>query len=380
MAADTSGSPTEAADAGEAETVFSGDCFATSEGADGPGDHDAVDGQEQSTSSVGIRKGNEEETSQSPTGDAVTEFDWLPPHIGDPGSAAYVSSRVASRAPERPDLRANWAVVGGISVLGASVRGRSHRFYGTPRQDDYQFVSDADEQTLVFAVADGVSAGSHSHAGASVAVRHGCQLLLGDYQEGQAGADRHATFGTLDWHGVVEGVARQIVGYGRNQLRNDGSHHRESDLDLEGVADAFATTLVVGIMATRPDKNGNRDLAFVAIGDTSLWLLDGSDWQMLAGRQPAEGALAMSSVAALPRLPHTRVEPVTLQLGQSQRLFAMSDGVGDAMASGASPLARYLATKWSQPPSIHAFAAHIDFARKAYDDDRTVLGIWPEQT
>ena len=59
-------------------------------------------------------------------------------------------------------------------------------------------------------------------------------------------------------------------------------------------------------------------------------------------------------------------------------LFAMSDGVGNPLAWSTEVRAT-LAQWWSRPPDPLSFAAQVGFARKSHVDDRTVVGIWPDE-
>ena len=70
-------------------------------------------------------------------------------------------------------------------------------------------------------------------------------------------------------------------------------------------------------------------------------------------------------VAAINAVYHNRARPI----------FLMTDGVGDPLGRGDGPVGRFLATEWAEPPDMLSFAGQVAFARRSYDDDRTVVGV-----
>jgi hypothetical protein len=65
------------------------------------------------------------------------------------------------------------------------------------------------------------------------------------------------------------------------------------------------------------------------------------------------------------------------ELGPQDVLVLMTDGVGDALGDGTGPVGDFLAERWRVPPTNLEFAAHVDFQRNTFDDDRTVVALWP---
>jgi hypothetical protein len=59
----------------------------------------------------------------------------------------------------------------------------------------------------------------------------------------------------------------------------------------------------------------------------------------------------------------------------------MTDGIGDPLAAGTGEVGRFLTGVWSTPPASGLeFAAHVGFARRSFDDDRTAVAFWPVAT
>ena len=65
------------------------------------------------------------------------------------------------------------------------------------------------------------------------------------------------------------------------------------------------------------------------------------------------------------------------ELTAQQVLVLMSDGVGDPLGAGTGEVGQTLAESWRKPPYILTFAAQVEFARRSFDDDRTVIAVWP---
>jgi hypothetical protein len=116
------------------------------------------------------------------------------------------------------------------------------------------------------------------------------------------------------------------------------------------------------------------------IGDTSVWVLraDGT-WESVTAVKNAGEAVASSAVFALPLLPADTLVPLATTLGPGDALFVVTDGIGDPLGSGAGDVGDALRRIWASPPNRYEFAAQVDFGRRSHTDDRTVVGIWPDQ-
>jgi serine/threonine protein phosphatase PrpC len=289
----------------------------------------------------------------------------VPQHaVGDPGRApSRVRPRLDSRFPFRPSVAADQVRItagrGGpeLELRAASVRGLAHRYYGTTRQDAYGFIVSDDNQWLVLAVADGVSAGERSHLAAETAAQVGCQLLV-----------EQLAHGALDWPGLLSTLAAEITAIGGH----------EADADPVRVAEDLATTALFAVLGLRDDV----PTTVYAFGDSSAWLLRPSQpetWTPLQAVKNAGAAIASPATKALPLLPSNGgfPEPASFTLPPDAVLVLMSDGVADPLGSGQGEVADFLAGVWAEPPDPYSFAAQVDFARRTFDDDRTVIAVWP---
>jgi serine/threonine protein phosphatase PrpC len=267
----------------------------------------------------------------------------------------------------RPDTAIDGGVIGRLQVRAASVRGLASRYNGLTRQDEYCLGTDPDHRWLVAAVTDGVSAGRHSQFAATIAARHGCQLLIDQLKD--------TAPEQIDWHATVTRVAGAIVHKGYELL---GAESPSVELTPRHVAAVMAATALYAVIATDPADGG-----FIAhmfgVGDTSGWLLEaGHGWRLLTGGKDSHKELASSGTLALPYLPPKSVQPVRERLRPGDALLMVSDGIGDPMGDASGDVGAFLSEVWREPPPSLTFAGQVCFARRGFDDDRTAVAVWPQ--
>ena len=284
-----------------------------------------------------------------------------PYEVGDPGRAAREVEATLPANPSDPaDTQVDGGAAGQVVVRAASVRGTAHRHAGTPRQDDYAIALAGDEW-IVVAVADGVSAGALSHQAATLACRGAAGQVRDALADGCAVAE-------LPWADVLGAVARRIVVHGMRTL--------EGDVEAAEVARTMATTLVVTVLAAAPDEAGEHPGIVFAFGDCSVFALSAGTWAALTAVKNAGADVASNATAALPYLPEVTPEAVPVSVAAGSAVFVMTDGVGDPLGDGDGDVGSFLGTVWSSPPDLLSFGAQVAFARRSFDDDRTVVGIW----
>jgi serine/threonine protein phosphatase PrpC len=294
--------------------------------------------------------------------------------VGDPGRAAKLTVPL----PDAEHWDRHDTILDGISLTAereriaelraVSVRGLAHRHYGRVRQDEYGYRRTADGRYLVMCVADGVSAGKHSHRAAVIAARKGTDRLASLL----AGVPATA----LDWPAFISEVADLIVRLGRRELKKVGFPDAEGYTPRQ-VADQLATTVLYAVVDLWPD-GGAHNVDLVAVGDTSAWVLRaGAGWEPLQPVKNEGAAVYSPSVIALPMLPPQPPPLMRTRVRPGEVLVLMSDGIGDALGAGAGDVGRFLAEVWHRPPAPLDFAAQAEFARKSFDDDRTAVAFWP---
>jgi hypothetical protein len=273
---------------------------------------------------------------------------WGAVTVGMP--AADFEPRPAAAAAYRPDTVADGWSSEDFTVRLASVRGYEHRHRGLPRQDDVAAAHHPATGAVAFAVADGVSAAPLAHLGATAACRAALSRVLADLDAGS----------TVDWSRVAEHAAWQVVQQAVAVLSLLGP-------DPERAEKEMATTLVAGLI--RPGAA----IELVQIGDTSGWLLHETTFRPLW--PPAAGTVVVSAVTALPRVPEISVRHGSLAPGEV--LLVGTDGFGDPLGDGDGPVGAHFAARLATPRPPLEFAHDLDFSRETFDDDRTLLAIWP---
>ncbi|MDS0133216.1 MULTISPECIES: protein phosphatase 2C domain-containing protein [unclassified Amycolatopsis] len=300
-----------------------------------------------------------------------------PVRIGDPGRAFdAVKPKLDQRFPDVPAYVVDADQVHddrggtGLALRAASVRGLSHRFYGTVRQDAYARMLSEDGRYLVACVADGVSACEYSHLAAEIVTRAGCQNLV----EQLAAVPPEK----LDWLLVLEKLVSRTVSAAQ------GIAHRNGDVPLgtdpREAGRYLASTALFAVIDLETGDDGEHTAHVVTLGDTSAWLLTPAAdvaWTPLQHVKNSDSVVASSATAAIPVVPAVAPEAVIARFGPGSALVLMTDGVGDALGNGTGEVGAFLSRCWATPPTPLNFAAQVDFARRSYDDDRTALAVWP---
>lgn len=283
--------------------------------------------------------------------------------IGEP--ATPVDPRLAITDPYRPDTIADGGDAFGLSVRGASVRGLFKRYVGGPRQDDLCLRAHLETQTLIMAAADGVSAAERSDLGAALAVRHACAAVARQLDaRGQLDDDGPE----LDWRQVFDHAAWALVEEHRR-------HSADSTASSDQAAASLATTLVVAAVTALGDGAWRAQTA--AVGDSLALMLDDGEFEILVGEGASPEGLLGGGVPALPR--HSRsVGTEQRTFGPGTVLLVCTDGLALPLGDGNGAVGRMLTRELARPPEIVDFARLLDFSRSTYDDDRTLIAVWPQ--
>ncbi|MGP8304343.1 protein phosphatase 2C domain-containing protein [Streptomyces inhibens] len=250
-----------------------------------------------------------------------------------------------------------------LTMRCATVRGAKHRYYRQPRQDAARAAVHESTGGIAFAVADGVSSASESEFGAVEACRASLERMLHLASRDQ----EQVNFLDVAQHAAER--LRQLA-----QWRLDGKEPEAGE-----VAGLYATTLVAGTV--RPDPAGPV-VELCCIGDSGAWVLDLSNgrYHPLFGSKTGSDALLVSNeVTPLPHVPDP-LDGTSVRLSPHQVLLVGTDGFADPLGDGDGQVGALFARQLAVPPAPAWLAHLLDFSRETFDDDRSLLAIWPHTT
>ncbi|MFF5846322.1 protein phosphatase 2C domain-containing protein [Streptomyces massasporeus] len=283
---------------------------------------------------------------------------WDPLTVGTAGPA-FEPRPATGLLSYRPDTVCDGWSTDALALRMASVRGYQHRYDGRPREDDAAAGWDQHTGTVVFAVADGVSEARQPHIGSQLACRSAVDAMLGQVRAGGGFVE--------DWNKLLSTVHWQLREQASRLLRTP-------EASVEETAGLLATTLVAG--AATPTASGVQ-VTLVSVGDSGAWAIKHEQlYPLVGGKQVGADGLISSAVRPLPYIPG-EVRPVPYPLDPGSVLLVGTDGFGDPVGDGRGAVARLFATTLRRPVPPLGFAHLLDFSRETFDDDRTLLALWP---
>jgi hypothetical protein len=273
--------------------------------------------------------------------------------VGDPG-------RAAQDVPDGPpglgrsgpsDIELSAASMPGMLIRAASVRGLLHRARSTPRQDAFAIASrrvPGEMDRAVAVVCDGVGQFGRSDHAAALASRQLADL-------GAQGVPWPEAFSCVN-----------------EQLQKDVAEALVAES-----ADAAANGMATTALAVEVRWEAGAWLGTATwVGDSTLWHLSvGQGWRQFGESTETVSEYHSTAVTALPSAGAPWSSENFRVAGGA--LFLMSDGVANPL-KWSGQVRRALTDWWSKPPGPLSFAAQVGFARKSHQDDRTVIGIWPD--
>lgn len=261
----------------------------------------------------------------------------------------------------RPDTTLDGWSTDTMTMRGVSQRGHLHRHNGAPRQDDFA-VHHLPDGRVIVAVADGVSQSPQSHLGASIVIKQAAEWIRTNL--GPDTAD-------LDWSALISNTAYALTVAAQTLFGLD-------EPDPVRALQELATTLVCAVI--EPVGPGVLRAHLVAVGDSSAWVLTAGEFiEVLGGKTTLDGGLASSAVTALPCVP-THLAPTVFEFQDNAVLLIGTDGIGDPLGAGQGSVGDLLRDVLARPhpPSLIEFAYAVDFSRETFDDDRTLVAVWPK--
>jgi hypothetical protein len=218
---------------------------------------------------------------------------------------------------------------------------------------------------LVFAVADGVSKARQPHLGATLACRTAVDTVVAQLDGRRAHAE-------IDLPQVLSAAAYALREHASRVLERSTA----GSVGVDETAHLLATTLVAGLATPTPD---GLQVALIRIGDSNAWVLKGGAYEAVWEQPPPqEQEVASSAVRPLPYV-SGGFRPRGFDLPDHGVLLVGTDGFGGPLGDGTGQIGRYFAERLTTPPATLEFAHLLDFSRETFDDDRTLLAVWPRR-
>ncbi len=285
------------------------------------------------------------------------------PVLGDDPIRHVEPKLAASGSLYRPDTAVDGGTAHGLTVRAAAVRGRAKRFHGKPREDDFYLLSSDSRPAIVIAVADGMGSAARAGLGAALAVRHAIEAVEEQLAERAPDA--------LDWPQIFNRAAAALVVEHRRHKGSEGYDRPDSE-ETQAVSRDLGTTLTIAVVEVA--GTGAR-ASLAAIGDSPAYRLTAGAYELLVGERATDEGFSTSAVVALPYLP--RPEVLDVQIAPDEVLLICTDGFSGPLGAGRSDVARLFARELAEPPPLPVWPYLVDFAKATYDDDRTLVAVWP---
>ncbi|MGW4194610.1 protein phosphatase 2C domain-containing protein [Streptomyces sp. NPDC005004] len=251
-----------------------------------------------------------------------------------------------------PAVLLDGAEAGRLTVRAVSVRGDSHNWEGSCRQDAMTVtrIGPPQAEFLLLAVADGLGSARSSHSGSYQVTQ---QAALHLHREAEI---IHTALRTGDT-GELRAIANKAIANAVSALRIDRD---------------YATTLHVLLVPTDPAV---RERVLFSVGDGGLLVLRDGHWT--PGDPARAGDLLDTRTEALPHA-YRSVKATLLPAVPGEVLLLGTDGITNPLTQRNPEFAQYLAGAWGGPeiPSLSDFLWQAQTRAKSYDDDRTVICVW----
>jgi len=300
--------------------------------------------------------------------------------IGDPAGTFDERPRMA-RQPGRISHRSDWAAdisrIGGLLVMGASLRGAMHYGLSTVRQDSFaigaaESEGDSGPKWIVAAISDGVSSASQSHTFADYMAR---QAIIAAGEE-LSGCNPES-LRSIEWGSVARRLVDTSVGFCRSAAMRTVPEDKAADVSKASPRDfaaKWAATLEFSVVQADCGTSGTREYVHVTVaGDGAAYVLSKErGWQTIKAAKSQPGAVASNAVLPLPLEPRSFAVSFG-HLGNKDCLVLATDGLGDFIGDGNTPLGDFLKRKLPGCKSLATFLPIVDVSMYQADDDRTLI-------
>lgn len=281
--------------------------------------------------------------------------------------------KLPRRGPSR-DLEVDLGSLGDLRVIAGSTRGTKHQYYADVNQDAFYIAQSADSTYLVIAVADGVGSAEFSAYGSrfvSVFVSEQLAKLLSNTSNSGVPKLREV---------LAESIAE--ASDKMQQWNPDDMYAPPIEPTVDN-KNLVSSTLCVAIIPVIADTDGSRLVTIGCVGDSPCYTLNGDRWTLRSeatkdGAVLEHGTYALPSALGQPPL----VDVFEFKMDSSDVLVLMTDGIGTSLASGETPVGRWLAPRLYGHQLMTDLIHTLDFVqtltadRQGEDDDRTLAVVY----
>ena len=303
--------------------------------------------------------------------------------IGDPAGTYGEKPRIAHQ-PGKVSHRSDWVAdisrVGEVLVMGASLRGAMHYGLRKIRQDGFAIGAVDSEngnnsKWLISSISDGVSSATQSHAFADYMVRQ-TVITVGD----ELSACNPKSLHNIEWSRIACKLADTSVEFCRNAAKRTVSEDKTPEISKAtpwDFATKWATTLEFAVTQTNHGGlQGKREFVHVTVaGDGAAYVLNRKQgWRTVKSGKSQSGAIASNAVLSLPLQPDCFIVNHGY-LDKNDCLILTTDGLGDFIGDGNTPLGDFFKRKLPNCESLAAFLQIVDVSLYQADDDRTLIMV-----
>jgi serine/threonine protein phosphatase PrpC len=297
--------------------------------------------------------------------------------IGNPSGTFDEKPRLA-RQPGKMSHRSDWVAdivrMGDMLIMGASLRGAMHYGLSTVRQDSFAIGSEnGDCKWIIAVIADGVSSAAQSHTFADYMARQ-TVLIVGE----ELNSSKPKSLHNIEW----SKIARSMVGiseeFCRNAAKRTVSEDKTAEVDKASPRDfvkKWASTLEFAVIqAINDETSDKKEFVHVTVaGDGAAYVLNKKQgWETIKTGKRQSGVIASNAVLSLPLSPDDFSVNFGY-LGKNDCFILTTDGLGDFIGDGNTPLGNFFQRKLPSCESLASFMQIVDVSLYQADDDRTII-------
>ena len=303
--------------------------------------------------------------------------------IGNPAGTFEEKPRIAyqpGKILHRSDWIADISRICDVLVIGASLRGAMHYGLSTVRQDSFAIgTTESEEEShtkwIIAVISDGVSSATQSHTFSDYMVRQ-TVIAVGD----ELTACNLESLYDFEWIKFARRLVDISIEFCRNAARRTVSEEKTveaSMLSQRDISKKWAATLEFAVIQISSGASNNmREFVHVTVaGDGAAYVLNKKQgWRTVKSGKSQSGTVASNAVFTLPFEPY-EIFVKQGYLEKNDSLILVTDGLGDFIGDGNTPLGDFFKRKLPKCENLATFLQIVDVSLYQADDDRTLIMV-----